>query len=165
MLISQLICLCVCPVIRPLFSGGNFQPTKQENFFFSLFLYFVCCFFNEIQLWKEKFKNAKHKKKNCKKILKKSYTILSYLTQHKTQRNLGGVIFCRHMYKCKNAYVKMSMFRWNVLVCMHQYKLRKKPLFAATGPFSPIGQRCGTTGTHSLAPSHFKAQRIVDYRP
>lgn len=49
------------------------------------------------------------KKKGEKK--RKTETILSYLTQHKTQRNLGGV---RHMWKFKDAYIdlkKMYMFR------------------------------------------------------
>lgn len=40
-------------------------------------------------------KNNATETENTKK--KKNETILSYLTQHKTQRNLGGVIFCRHM--------------------------------------------------------------------
>lgn len=149
MLISQLICLCVCPVIRPLLSGGNFQPTKQETFFL-FFLYFVCRFFNEIQLWKEKFKNAKHKKNYTKNAQKKSYTILSYLTQHKTQRNLGGVIFCRHMYKCKNASIKMSMFGKYVLVCTHQYKLQRETPFSSHGAFSRIGQSWGAMLRHVI---------------
>lgn len=58
----------------------------------------------------------KNKKKSKKKKQKQTETILSYLTQHKTQRNLGGVIFCRHMWKFRDAYIDLKKIKKVVYV-------------------------------------------------
>lgn len=50
-------------------------------------------------------KKIMQQKLKIQKKTKNWNTILSYLTQHKTQRNLGGVIFCRHMWKFRDAYI------------------------------------------------------------
>lgn len=154
--------VCLSSYPSPFFRRKLSTNKTGKLFFFSFFYILFVVFLMKYNFGKKSLKMQNTKKKITKKYLKKSYTILSYLTQHKTQRNLGGVIFCRHMYKCKNAYVKMSMFRWYVLVCMHQYKLRKKPLFPAMGPFSPIGLRWRTTGTHSPISRHRKL--ITDHK-
>lgn len=60
------VCLSSCP--SP-FIRRKLSTNKTGNFSFFIF---CLSFFNEIQLWKEKFKNAKHKKKNyTKKYFKK----------------------------------------------------------------------------------------------
>lgn len=55
-------------------------------------------------------KNNATETENTKKKKGKTETILSYLTQHKTQRNLGGVIYCRHMWKFRDAYIDLKMY-------------------------------------------------------
>lgn len=99
------VCLSSCP--SP-FIRRKLSTNKTGKLFF--FLYFVCLFLMKYNFGKKSLKMQNTKK--YKKILKKkSYTILSYLTQKQNSKELGRSHICRHMYKCKNAYIKMSMFR------------------------------------------------------